>query len=50
MKEYSFRQKAGALLFDAPRLLGALRGTGRWMRYGNRRDRLRVDPEGRGVA
>ncbi len=50
MKEYSFRQKAGALLFDAPRLLGVLHGTGRWMRYGNRGDRLRFDPEGRGVA
>ena len=46
----SFRQKAGALLFDAPRLLWALRGTGCWTRYGNRRDRLRFDPDGRGVA
>lgn len=50
MKEYSFRQKAGALLLDAPRLLWALRGSARWMHYGNRGDRLRFDPEGRGVA
>lgn len=50
MKPYSLRQKAGALLLDAPRLLWALHGTGRWMRYGNRRDRLRFEPDGRGVA
>lgn len=50
MKPSSLRQKAGALLLDAPRLLWALRGTGRWMRYGNRRDRLRFDPDQRGVA
>lgn len=50
MKPYSLRQKAGALLLDAPRLLWTLHGTGRWMRYGNRRDRLRFDPDGRGVA
>jgi len=50
VKEYSFRQQAGALLLDAPRLLWALRGTGCWMRYGNRRDRLRFDPDQRGVA
>lgn len=50
MRRYSVRQKAGALLFDAPRLLWTLRGTGCWMRYGNRGDRLRFDPEGRGVA
>ena len=50
MKEYSFRQQAGALLLDAPRLLWVLHGTGRWIRCGNRRDRLRFDPDGRGVA
>ena len=50
MRRYSVRQKAGALLLDAPRLLWALRGTGCWMRYGNRGDRLRFDPAGRGVA
>lgn len=50
MRKYPFRQKAGALLFDAPRLLWTLGGSGRWMRYGNRGDRLRFDPEGRGIA
>lgn len=51
MKAYSFRQKAGALLLDAPRFLWALRGGGGgWTRYGNRRDRLRFDPDGRGAA
>ena len=49
--KYSFRQKAGALLFDAPRFLWALFGWGGgWTRYGNRRDRLRLDPESQGVA
>ena len=50
MKRHSFRQQAGALLFDVPRFLRALGGSGRWMRYGNRGDRLRFDPEGRGAA
>ena len=50
MKSFSFKQKAGALLIDAPRLLWALGGSARWMRYGNRRDRLRFEPDGRGVA
>ena len=50
MRRYSARQKAGALLLDVPRLLRALGGSGRWMRYGNRSDRLRFDPDGRGVA
>ena len=50
MRKYSLKQKAGALLLDVPRWGWALSGSGRWMRYGNRGDRLRFDPEGRGVA
>lgn len=51
---FTFRQKIGALAFDAPRFLWAMHGPAacgaHWTRYGNRRDRLVFEPEGRGVA
>lgn len=51
---FTFRQKIGALAFDAPRFLWATRGPAacgaHWTRYGNRRDRLVFEPQGRGVA
>jgi hypothetical protein len=52
----SLRQKLGATLLDWPSYEWHLRGIrapagrrGHWTRIGNRRDRLRVGPEGRGV-
>ena len=51
---FSLRQKIGALLIDVPRFLWAVYGPtvqgAHWTRYGNRRDRLRFDSDGRGVA
>ena len=52
-KAYTLRQKAGAAFLDLPRLCWALHGPAggdRWVRYGNRRDHLRVNPHGEGVA
>lgn len=45
---HALRRKMGALLFDVPRFLRALRGGG-WTRYGNRVDRLEIASDGRGV-
>jgi len=51
MNTYSIKEKLGALLLDAPRLFWCLTGPGsHWTRFGNRRDELRVNPEGSGVA
>jgi len=51
MNTYSIKEKAGALLLDAPRLFWCLKGPGsHWTRFGNRRDELRVNPEGSGVV
>ena len=45
---HALRQKMGALLFDVPRFLRALRDGG-WTRFGNRADRLEIASDGRGV-
>ena len=45
----SLRHKLGALVYDWPRFLGALRGRSRWVRMRNRNERITLDPNGRGV-
>lgn len=49
-KNFTWRQRAGALLLDFPRFLGsAVRSSGEWVRFRNRDDRLTRNPDGRGV-